>query len=131
ILVPVALLGYLPIALVNVRNNRARHQLEVEQTELLRNRSYLEFLMTDRSEATEIRAYGAAATLRRWHSEIWETRMTQLRFLVRRRLALTTLGSTVTTCVLIATLSIALILAGRGSISIGDAAVAIVGLQQL
>ena len=33
--------------------------------------------------------------------------------------------------VLIATLSFALILAGRGSISIGDAAVAIVGLQQL
>ena len=32
---------------------------------------------------------------------------------------------------LIATLSLALILAGRGSITIGDAAVAIVGLQQL
>jgi ATP-binding cassette subfamily B protein len=50
---------------------------------------------------------------------------------VRQRLALTTIGSFVTTSVLIATLSFALILAGRGSISIGDAAVAIVGLQQL
>ena len=36
-----------------------------------------------------------------------------------------------TTVVLIATLSFALILAGRGTITIGDAAVAIVGLQQL
>jgi ATP-binding cassette subfamily B protein len=131
VLVPIAVVGYLPIALVNVRNNRARYELEVEQTELLRNRSYLEFVMTDRVEAKEVRAYEAAPTLRRWHAELWDTRMAQLRSLVRHRLTLTTIGSFVTTAVLIATLSIALILAGRGSITIGDAAVAIVGLQQL
>ena len=34
ILVPVAIIGYVPIALVNVRNNRARYRLEVELTEL-------------------------------------------------------------------------------------------------
>ena len=28
VLVPIAVLGYVPIALVNVRNNRARYQLE-------------------------------------------------------------------------------------------------------
>jgi len=131
ILVPIAVLGYLPIALVNVRNNHARYKLEVEQTELLRNRSYLEFVMTDRVEAKEIRAYEAAPTLRSWHAQLWDTRMAQLRSLVRQRLTLTSVGSFVTTVVLIATLSIALILAGRGSITIGDAAVAIVGLQQL
>jgi ATP-binding cassette, subfamily B, bacterial len=37
----------------------------------------------------------------------------------------------VTTTVLVGTLSIALILAGRGTITIGDAAVVVVGLQQL
>ena len=131
VLVPIALLGYLPITLVNVRNNRARYQLEVEQTELLRNRSYLEFVLTDRTEAKEIRAYDVAPTFRRWHAELWDIRMAQLRSLARRRLTMTTLGSFVTTAVLIATLSFALILAGRGSITIGDAAVAIVGLQQL
>jgi ATP-binding cassette subfamily B protein len=131
VLVPIAVLGYLPIALVNVRNNRARYQLEVEQTELLRNRSYLEFVLTDRTEAKEIRAYEVAPTFRRWHAELWDIRMAQLHSLARRRLTMTTLGSFVTTAVLIATLSFALILAGRGSITIGDAAVAIVGLQQL
>ena len=131
VLVPIALLGYVPITLVNVRNNRARYQLEVEQTELLRNRSYLEFVLTDRNEAKEIRAYDVAPTFRRWHAELWDIRMAQLRSLARRRLTMTTLGSFVTTAVLIATLSFALILAGRGSITIGDAAVAIVGLQQL
>jgi ATP-binding cassette subfamily B protein len=131
VLVPVAVLGYVPIALVNVRNNRARYELERSQTELSRDRSYLEYVMTDRTEAKEVRAYGLAATLRRWHAGLWDERMTQLRTLVRRRLALTTVGSLVNAVVLVATLSFALILAGRGSITIGDAAVAIVGLQQL
>jgi ATP-binding cassette subfamily B protein len=131
LLVPVAVLGYLPIALVNVRNNRARYRLELDLTEVQRERSYLEYVLTDRSEAKEVRAFDMAPTLRAWHRRLWEIRMAQLRDLVRRRLALTTLGSLVTTGVVVLTLSVALVLAARGSITIGDAAVAIVGLQQL
>ena len=131
VLLPIALIGYLPVAFVNVRNTRARYRIEHELTELHRDRSYLEYLMTERPDAKEVRAYGIAPTLRTWHGDLWDVRMQRLRDLVRRRLALTTVGSLVTTVVLIATLSIALILAGRGSITIGDAAVAIVGLQQL
>jgi ATP-binding cassette subfamily B protein len=131
VLVPVALIGYVPIALVNVRNNRERYELERDLTELQRERSYLEFLMTDRIEAKEIRAYDMAPTLRSWHSELWDRRLGQVRTLTRRRLALTSIGSFVTTAVLVATLSFALVLAGRGAITIGDAAVAIAGLQQL
>jgi ATP-binding cassette subfamily B protein len=131
ILVPIALLGYFPIAIVNARNNRAKYRLELEMTELYRDRSYLEFILTERTEAKEIRSYGIAPTLRSWHHALWDTRMIRLKALVRRRLTLTTAGSLVTTLVLVATLSVALILAGRGSISVGDAAVAIVGLQQL
>jgi ATP-binding cassette subfamily B protein len=131
ILLPVAVLGFVPIAVVNVRNTRARYRLEHELTDLQRERMYLEYLLTDRNEAQEIRSYDVAPTLRRWHAALWDTRMTRLRALVSRRLTLTTIGSFVATAVLIVTLSIALILAGRGSITIGDAAVAIVGLQQL
>lgn len=131
VLVPMAVLGYVPIALVNVRNNRARYQMERELTELQRDRSYLEYVLTDRAEAKEVRAYGVAAMLRRWHGELWDVRMTRLHALVRRRLGMSTAGSAVTTIVLVATLSFAMLLAGRGSITIGDAAVAIVGLQQL
>ena len=130
-LVPLAILGYLPIAFVNVRNNRARYRLERELTELQRDRAYLEYIMTDRVEAKEVRSYDLAPTLRRWHSELWNTRLRQVRGLIRRRLALTTAGSFVTNLALVTTLSIALILAGRGTITLGDAAVAIVALQQL
>ena len=131
ILVPAAVIGYLPIALVNVRNNRARYKLELELTENQRERLYLEHIMTDRDMAKEVRAYDIAPTLRRWHAELWDTRMMKLRALVRRRLGLTTVGSLVTNGVLVVTLALTLVLAGRGSISVGDAAVAIVGLQQL
>ncbi|HAS11803.1 MAG TPA: hypothetical protein DCS55_15005 [Acidimicrobiaceae bacterium] len=131
VLVPVAVVGYLPIAFVNTRNNRAHYRLEVELTELVRDRTYLEFTMTDRTDAKEVRSYGIAPTLRQWHGALWETRLRLLRALVRKRMALTTLGSFVSTIVLVATLTIALVLAARGSITLGDAAIAIVGLQQL
>ena len=36
-------------------------------TELYRDRSYLEYVLTERSEAKEIRSYGIAPTLRSWH----------------------------------------------------------------
>jgi ATP-binding cassette subfamily B protein len=131
VLVPVAVLGYVPIALVNVRNNRARYEMERDLTELQRDRSYLEFLLTDRSEAKEVRSYGIARSVRSWHGRLWDTRQAKLHALVRRRLGLSAIGSLVTSAVLVATLAFALILAGRGSITIGDAAVAIAGLQQL
>lgn len=131
ILVPFAIVGYLPIALVNVRNNRLRYQMEKGLTEVQRERMYVEYLMSDRDEAMEVRAFGIIPTLRRWHGELWDVRLVQLRQLVRRRLVLTTVGALVTTSILVVTLSLALILAGRGSITVGDAAIAIVGLQQL
>lgn len=131
VLVPVAVIAYVPVALVNVRNNRTRYEMERDLTELLRERTYLEWVLSERDEAMEVRAYGIAPTLRRWHAGLWATRLTRLGEVVRRRVLLTTVGSIVTTTVFVATLSIALILAARGSITIGDAAVAIVGLQQL
>ena len=131
LLVPIAVLGYVPIAVVNARNARARYQFEVELTELQRERGYLELLMTEHMLAKEVRAYDTAPTLRRWHGELWDERLLRLRELSWRRLRRTTLGSLATTAALIATISAAMVLAARGAITAGDAAVAIVGLQQL
>lgn len=131
ILVPIALLGYAPVAVVNVRNNRAKYEMERDLTELQRERTYLEYVMTDRDHAKELRAYGMAPALRRWHDEFWDARLIKLRAVVRRRLRRTTAATTMATIVLVLTLSLALLLAARGTISLGDAAVAIVGLQQL
>lgn len=131
VLVPVAVLGYLPIAFVNVRKNRAHYELERDLTELGRDRLYLESLLTERAHAKEIRSFEMAPTIRRWHARLWEIRTDKLRALVRTRMVLSIGASGVSTAVLVGTLSIALVMAARGTITIGDAAVAIVGLQQL
>lgn len=131
ILVPIAVLGYVPIATVNVRNNRAHHGLEQELTELYRERSYLETVLTERRDAKDVRSYDLGPTLKAWHGRLWDRRMARLHQLIRARLRRLFVGSLMTTSVLVATLSIAVILAIRGTITLGDAAVAIVGLQQL
>ena len=74
--------GYMPIAFVNVRNNRARYGWSAELTELQRDRSYLEYLMTDRAEAKEVRAYEHRPDAAPWHADLWDTRMRKLRDLV-------------------------------------------------
>jgi ATP-binding cassette, subfamily B, bacterial len=130
-LVPIVAIGYFPIALVNMRNNRAFYRMEVGLVEIQRERAYIDHLLTQRNEAKEIRSYGIATTLRAWHGAFWDERMRRVNDLVRRRLALTTIASSLSTAILIATLALVLVLAVRDSITIGEAAVAIVGLQQL
>ena len=71
VLVPIAVLGYVPVAYVNVRNNRATYEMEFDLTELQRERTHLEYLMTDRVEAKEVRSYGIVPTLRAWHAAFW------------------------------------------------------------
>jgi ATP-binding cassette, subfamily B, bacterial len=131
LLVPIVVIGYLPIALVNVFNNREFYRMEYGLVEIQRERGYLEFLLTQRNEAKEIRSYGIAGKLREWHGELWDERLRRLGRLIRQRLVLTMVGSALTTAVMVGTLALALVLAVRGTISIGDAAIAIVGLQQL
>jgi ATP-binding cassette, subfamily B, bacterial len=131
LVLPVALLGFVPVAIVNVRNNRARYRLELELTELERERTYIEYLLTTRADAKEVRAFGLGRTLLGWHADLWDVRTDRLRTLIRKRLRLSGVGSIVTTLVLVATLAMALLLAAEGTLTLGDAAVAIVGLQQL
>ena len=113
VLVPIAVIGYLPIAYVNMRNNRATHELEWELTELQRERAYLEYVMTDRVEAKELRAYGIVPTLRRWHSGLLGQPDHPVAPVMRLRLALTTEGPSSPLRCSSATLSVAVILAGE------------------
>ena len=131
LLVPIVMVGYVPVAVVNARNTRAAYQLEVELTEVEREREYLEDLLTDRSAANDVRSFDLAPALRAWHTGFSDIRVEQMTRLVRQRLARLTGGTIVTTLVLIGALSFTVVLATRGTITLGDAAIAIVGLQQL
>lgn len=130
-LVPIVVVGYIPVALVNVKNNRALHRMEWDLAETQRRRHYMELLLVSRHDAKEIRSYGVAPVVRSWHEELWDERLRRLRTIVNTRLALITLVSTLTTLVMVGTLALVLVMAVRETITVGDAAIAVVGLQQL
>ena len=60
LLVPVALVAFVPIAFVSVRNTKALYRLHYDLAESDRDRTYHERLLTDRLEAREVRAFGLA-----------------------------------------------------------------------
>ncbi len=131
LLVPVALVAFIPIAIVNVRNTRALYRMHYDLAELDRDRSYHERLLTDRLEAREVRAFGLAGWLRSRHDELFAERVRNTRRVVKKRTVLALVGSSITAVILVASLAAVMLLALDEQISVADAAVAIVALQQL
>lgn len=130
-LVPVGLVAFIPIAIVNVRNTRALYQLHYGLAEIDRDRTYHERLLTDRLEAREVRAFGLAGWLRDRHDRLFDERVDNTRRVVKKRTMLALAGSSVTAVILVVSLAIVMLLALDDRISVADAAVAIVALQQL
>jgi ATP-binding cassette, subfamily B, bacterial len=131
LLVPVAAVAYLPIAIVSAKNTRALYAMHYGLAELDRDRAYHERLLTGRLEAKEIRGFGLAQWLRQQHDRLFAERVRNTRRVVRARITRTLVGASVTSVMLVAALLVVMLLALDGRLSVADAAVAVVGLQQL
>jgi ATP-binding cassette subfamily B protein len=131
LLVPVALVAFVPIAVVSVRNTRALYRLHYGLAELDRDRTYHERLLTDRLEAREVRAFGLAGWLRTRHDALFAERVRNTRRVVKKRTVLALIGSSITAIILVTSLAVVMLLALDERISVADAAVAVVALQQL
>jgi ATP-binding cassette, subfamily B, bacterial len=131
ILVPIAAVAYVPIALAGVHNTRALYRLRYGLAELDRDRAYHERLLTGRLEAKEVRAFGLSRWLRDRHDELFDRRVRETRKVVKRRTLTALVGSSITALVFVLALGGVLLLALGGYIGVADAAVAVVGLQQL
>jgi ATP-binding cassette, subfamily B, bacterial len=131
VLVPIAALAYVPIALAGVHNTRLLYRLRYGLAELDRDRAYHERLLTGRVEVKEVRAFGLAGWLRDRHDQLFDERVRRTRKVVTRRTFAALIGSSVTAVVFVLMLGGVLFLALGGYISVADAAVAVVGLQQL
>jgi ATP-binding cassette subfamily B protein len=131
LLVPVALVAFVPIAVVSVRNTRALYRLHYGLAELDRDRTYHERLLTDRLEAREVRAFGLAGWLRARHDALFAERVRNTRRVVKKRTVLALIGSSITAIILVTSLAVVMLLALDERISVADAAVAVVALQQL
>ena len=131
LLVPVALVAFIPIAFVSVRNTKALYRLHYDLAESDRDRSYHERLLTDRLEAREVRAFGLADWLRARHDALFAERISNTRQVVKRRTVRALVGSSITSVILVGSLAAVMLFALDGRISVADAAIAVVALQQL
>ena len=131
ILVPVAVVAYVPIALASVRNTKAAYKMHYGLAELDRDRLYHERLLTGRLEAKEVRAFGLTTWLRTRHDELFAERVARTRALVTRRARLSLVGSTISAVMLVLALAAVAALAIKGRLGVGSAAIAVVGLRQL
>jgi ATP-binding cassette subfamily B protein len=131
LLVPVAFVAFIPISYVSVRNTKALYRLHYDLAEDDRDRTYHERLLTDRLEAREVRAFGLADWLRSRHDALFAERVRNTRRVVKRRTWRALVGSSITSVILVASLAAVMLFALDDRISVADATIAIVALQQL
>jgi ATP-binding cassette, subfamily B, bacterial len=131
ILLPLVVIGGVPILLTSRRESRLEFAFSVQQTPALRLRSYFTLLQTGRDEAKEVRAFGIGEWLKGRFDDIYSTYLTDLRSHVRRRALLSLVGQLGAACVLGATLLAMVGLIAKGAIDVAGAGAALVAIRML
>jgi ATP-binding cassette, subfamily B, bacterial len=85
LLVPVVLVGYVPLWIASSRNSRDYYDFSWGMTPRDRQRYYLQHLLLDRNPAKELRTFQLAPYLRRRYDDLYDERMKELRGVARRR----------------------------------------------
>jgi ATP-binding cassette subfamily B protein len=133
--VPAVLGVLLLIAVPSVAAARASARLAFqtiyELTPNDRLRFYLYRALTGKTEARELRVFGLAGVLRRRWDDLYDERMTRIRALVKRQALFHGLAALVGALLVAGVLLVLVQASINGRITLGDAAVAIVALQQL
>ena len=130
-LLPLLLVGGVPMLLTSRRESRLEFAFTVAQTPALRLRTYLTILQTGRDEAKEVRAFGLAPTLRERFTALYADYLGDLAAHLRRRLVLTVAGNIGSALVLAATLFVLVWLISLGEISVAGAGAALVAIRLL
>ncbi len=133
LLLAIVMLGAVPAWFADRVASRASYAHAVEQTERQRRRGYLFTVLTDKSEAKEVRAFGLGQFLTSRHDHLYEQEIADLRRLVSTRVRLGLVGGLATSAILMATVGVLvwLVTAGRMPLdNAGAAAAAVVLLGQ-
>jgi len=130
-IVPALILLALPFVAAARASARRAFATTYELTANDRARSYLFRAMTSKVTAKEVRVFGLAPVLRARWDALYEDRLRRLRALARRRGAYSALAA-VTSAALVSVLMVVLVRSTiERDLSVADAAIAIVALQQL
>jgi ATP-binding cassette, subfamily B, bacterial len=121
----------LPAILAARASARLAFQTTYELTPNDRLRYYLYRALTGRAEARELRVFGLGDVLRRRWDALYDERMRRIRALVRRDVLFNGIAALIGAVLVAGVLLVLVQAAVDGRIDLGDAAVAIVALQQL
>lgn len=131
LLLPLVILGGIPVLLATLHNSRESYQFEYLWTPRNRERAYLMQLLTERRTAQELRVFSATRFLRQRYDALTEERLSRLRDYLRRRLRVGlagTLGGSVGAAIALGSL-VWLVVSGR--IDVATAMTAGVAIQLL
>lgn len=131
VLLPLVVIGGLPILLTSRRESRLEFEFTVKQTPAVRLRQYFTILQTGRDEAKEVRAFGLSGWLRRRFDALYAAYLDDLGKHVRRRTVLSLIGQIGSAVVLAVTLLAMVWLIAQGQIGIAGAGAAIVAIRML
>lgn len=131
VLLPLVVIGGVPVLLTNRRESRLEFDFALGQTVTVRWREYFTVLQTGRDEAKEVRAFGLAGWLLERFERHYDAYLRDLVGHVRRRTALTVLGQIGSALVLVATLLVLVWLIATGRIGVAGAGAAIVAIRML
>jgi ATP-binding cassette, subfamily B, bacterial len=131
LLLPLVLLGYVPLWLVSTLNSRDLYRFIHGMTPNERARHYLERVLMGRDPAKEVRSFRLATFLRGRYDRLYDERITELRSLARRRMGRSLLGSVASAAVTAGTVAVLAWLFVTGRMGLAAAGTAVFGLYQL
>ncbi|CAM3978720.1 ABC transporter ATP-binding protein [Smaragdicoccus niigatensis] len=131
ILVPVIAIAGIPLFIAATRNSRTLFQAYQSVTPIARERIYLESVLTGRREAPEIRTFRSQNHLKQRYAACYDREIDALRHAGRIRARRTIIAGTAFAVVSVAVLLLLVILTANAKVSLADAAVAGVAVQQL
>jgi ATP-binding cassette, subfamily B, bacterial len=131
LLLPLVLLGYVPLWFVASLNSRDLYRFMHGMTPNERQRNYLERMLMGRNSAKEVRSFRLADFLRNRYERLYDERITELRSLARRRMGRSLLGSLASAAVTAGTVATLAWLFVSGRMGLAAAGAAVFGLYQL
>jgi ATP-binding cassette, subfamily B, bacterial len=131
LLLPLVLLGYVPLWFVSTLNSRDLYRFMHGMTPNERQRHYLERILMGRDPAKEVRSFRLARFLRGRYDRLYDERIDELRSLARRRMGRSLLGSVASAAVTAGTVATLAWLFVTGRMGLAAAGAAVFGLYQL
>ena len=131
LLLPLLVIGGVPVLLSSRRESRLEFDFSVRQTPVLRMRQYLTLVQTGRHEAKEVRAFQLGPWLYSRFSAVYGAYLSDLARHLRRRATLSVLGNLGSAVVLVLTLAALVWMILAGQVTVAGAGAAIVAIRML